>query len=161
MVNNWIMIFTFQTLAILLTVAVMLHVTEEFLFPGGFVDWYARLLPPKTLKKNNTGFLVWINTLMMFVCALALYFGNTGLGYTLWYFNAAIAAANACFHLWGAIKLKAYSPGIVTGVLLYIPLLIIGTQQLVCSGAIPLHKAIVAIVLGVGYHVFSVIRQGK
>lgn len=155
------MIISFSTLAIFLTAAVMLHVTEEFLFPGGFVEWYARLLPPKTVKKNNTGFLVWINTLMMCVCALALYFGSTGPGYSFWYFNAAIAAANACFHLWGVVKLKAYSPGVVTGTLLYIPLFVIGTRQLVGSGAFPLHKAIMAVAIGIGYHVFSVIRQAK
>ncbi|MFD2872025.1 HXXEE domain-containing protein [Mucilaginibacter ximonensis] len=152
---------TFSTLAILLTAAVMLHVTEEFLVPGGFADWYARLMPPKTEKKNNTGFLVWINTLMMFVCALALYFGNTALGYTFWYYNAAIAAANALFHLWGVFKLKAYSPGVVTGLLLYVPLFVIGTKQLVGSGELPLTKAIIAIALGIGYHIFSVIRQSK
>jgi|ERR1700722_3437929 len=152
---------TFSTLAILLTGAVMLHVTEEFLFPGGFPEWYARLIPPKTVKKSNTGFLVWINTLMMCACACALYFGDTTTGHSIWYYNAAIAAANACFHVWGVIRLRAYSPGVVTGVLLYIPLFVIGTIQLVGSGAVPLGRAVVAISLGVGYHVFSVVRQGK
>src|ERR1700753_1198895 len=116
------MTITFSMLAMLLAASVMLHVTEEFLYPGGFPEWYARLVPSKTVKKNNTGFLVWINTLMMCVCAFALYFTNTGLGYSLWYYNAAIAAANACFHLWGFAKLRVYSPGMVTGTLLYIPL---------------------------------------
>ena len=93
------MTITFPLLAILLTGAVMLHVTEEFLYPGGFPEWYARLIPPKTVKKNNTGFLVWINTLMMCANAFALYFGDSLHGYSIWYYNAAIAAANACFHL--------------------------------------------------------------
>lgn len=155
------MTITFSTLAILLTIAVMLHVTEEFLFPGGFPEWYARLVPPKTVKKSNTGFLVWINTLMMCACAFALYFGSTLHGYTVWYYVSAIAAANTCFHIWGVAKLKAYSPGVVTGTLLYIPLFVIGTIQLVGSGELPVHKAVVAIVIAVGYHVFSVIRQGK
>lgn len=155
------MTITFSILAILLTGAVMLHVTEEFLFPGGFPEWYARLIPPKTVKKSNTGFLVWINTLMMCVCALALYFGDTALGHSFWYYNAAIAAANACFHIWGMAKLKAYSPGVVTGTFLYVPLFVIGTQQLVGSGTLPLQKAIIAIAIGIGYHIFSVVRQGK
>jgi hypothetical protein len=64
------MAVSFSTLSILLAVSVMLHVTEEFLFPGGFPEWYARLIPPKTVKKTNSGFLVWINTLMMCACAL-------------------------------------------------------------------------------------------
>jgi hypothetical protein len=152
---------TFSLLALLLTIAVMLHVTEEFLYPGGFADWYARLLPPKTVKKNNTGFLVWINTLMMCVCALALYFGDTGLGHTLWYYNAAIAAANACFHLWGVFKLKTYSPGVITGTVLYIPLFVIGSLQLIGSAGLPLQKALIAMAVAIGYHIFSVIRQGK
>jgi len=155
------MTMTFPTLAISLTAAVMLHVSEEFLFPGGFPEWYARLIPPKTTKKNNTGFLVWINTLMMCACAFSLYFGDSPHGYSIWYFNCAIAAANACFHLWGVAKLKAYSPGVVTGVLLYIPLFVIGTIQLVGSGDIPLFRAILAIAIAGGYHIFSVIRQGQ
>jgi hypothetical protein len=32
---------TFSILAILLPIAIMFHVTEEFLFPGGFIEWYA------------------------------------------------------------------------------------------------------------------------
>src|SRR5580704_1950330 len=148
------MSITFSLLAILLTIAVMLHVTEEFLFPGGFPEWYARLVPPKTTNKSTTGFLVWINTLMMCANAFALYFGDTLHGYSIWYYNAAIAAANACFHIWGVFKLKAYSPGVVTGTLLYIPLFIEGTIQLVSSDKLPLQRAIVAILVAVGYHIF-------
>src|SRR5579862_6015849 len=152
---------SFSTLAISLAIAVMLHVTEEFLFPGGFPEWYARLIPPKTVKKSNTGFLVWINTLMMCASAFALYFGSTPHGYSVWYYVAAIAAANACFHIWGVLKLKAYSPGVVTGTLLYIPLFIIGTLQLVGTGELPLLRATVSISVAAGYHVFSAVRQGK
>jgi Protein of unknown function with HXXEE motif len=155
------MTISFSTLAILLAAAVMLHVTEEFLYPGGFPEWYARLVPPKTVKKSNPGFLVWINTLMMCACAFALYFGDTLHGYSIWYYNAAIAAANACFHIWGVAKLKAYSPGVVTGTLLYIPLFVIGTIHLVGSGEVPMYRAIIAISVAIGYHIFSVIRQGK
>ena len=139
----------------------MLHVTEEFFYPGGFPEWYARLIPPRTVKKSNTGFLVWINTLMMCACAFALYFGDTRHGYSIWYFVASIAAANACFHIWGVAKLRAYSPGVVTGTLLYIPLFIVGTIQLIPSGELALRRAIAAVAVAVGYHIFSVIRQGK
>ena len=155
------MSITFSTLAIFLTAAVMLHVTEEFLYPGGFPEWYARLMPPKTVKKSNTGFLVWINTLMMCACAFALYFGSTIHGYSIWYYVAAIAAANACFHIWGVIRLKAYSPGVVTGTLLYLPLFVIGTTQLISADKFPLYRAIIAIVVAIGYHIFSVMRQRK
>lgn len=153
--------FTFSSLGIFLTIAVMLHVTEEFLFPGGFTEWYARLVPPKTSQGNETGFLVWINTLMMCACAFSLYYGDSIHGYSIWYYNAAIAAANACFHIWGVFKLRSYSPGVVTGILLYIPLFALGTIELVGSGELPVYRAIIAVGVGIGYHIFSVIRQGK
>lgn len=152
---------TFSTLAILLAAAAMLHVTEEFLFPGGFANWYARLVPPKKEKKNNGGFLVWINTFMMCAIAFAIHFGDTKLGHSIWYDVAAILMANACFHIWGVFKLKAYSPGVVTGVLFYIPLFIIGTIQLVGTGILPWYRALFSVCLGIGFHVFSIIRQGK
>jgi len=153
------MTITFSTLSLLLPAAIMLHVTEEFLFPGGFSEWYARLVPPKTDKGINNGYLVWINTLMIGVCVLPVYFGNKLHGFSSWYYIAAIAAANACFHIWGVVKLKAYSPGVITGTLLYIPLFVIGTVQL--WGQFPLYRMLICIAVAVGYHIFSVIRQGR
>jgi Protein of unknown function with HXXEE motif len=108
---------TFSTLELLLPAAIMLHVTEEFLYPGGFPEWYTEFIPPKTDRGIKTGYLVWINTLMIGVCVLPVYYGETFHGFSTWYCVAAIAAANACFHIWGVIKLKKYSPGVITGTL--------------------------------------------
>jgi hypothetical protein len=63
---------------------------------------------------------------MIGVCVLPFYFGETVHGVNVWYCVAAIAAINACFHIWGVLKLKKYSPGVVTGVLLYLPLFAMG-----------------------------------
>ncbi|MFT3679403.1 MAG: HXXEE domain-containing protein [Ferruginibacter sp.] len=155
------MTITFSTLTMLLAAAAMLHVTEEFLCPGGFAEWYARLVPPKTIKKSNAGFLVWINTFMMCAIAFAAYFGDTKQGHAIWYDVASILVANACFHIWGVFKLKAYSPGIVTAVILYIPIFVLGSIQLVGSGVLPWYRAMLSICLGIGFHAFSIIRQGK
>ena len=152
---------TFSILSILLPAAIMLHVTEEFLFPGGFPEWYREFVPPKNDQGIKTGYLVWINTLMIGVCVLPVYFGETLHGVSIWYYVAAIAAANACFHIWGVIKLKKYSPGVVTGVLLYIPLFIIGSKDLLSNHDLPISKAIIAISVAIAYHIFSVIRQGR
>jgi hypothetical protein len=151
----------FSTLSILLPVVIMLHVTEEFLFPGGFVEWYNKLIPPKTVKTVRYGYLVWINTLMMGVCIIPIYYGESYHGVSIWYLNAAIAGMNACFHIWGVFKLKAYSPGVINGTLLYLPLFAIGSVQLISSGALAPGRAILFVALGIGYHVFSVFRQGK
>ena len=155
------MTITFSTLAILLPAAIMLHVTEEFMFPGGFQEWYARLVPPKTAKGINSGYIVWINALMIGICVLPFYLGNTLPGFSIWYYAVAAAGTNGCFHIWGVAKLKVYSPGVITGTLLYLPLFIIGTLYFLDSGELPIYRMIIGIVAGTGYHVISVIRQGK
>jgi hypothetical protein len=138
----------------------MLHVTEEFLFPGGFIEWYAEFRPPKT-KGISASYLVWINTLMIGLCVLPLYFGENDNGVTIWYSVAAIAAINACYHIIGTFSLKKYSPGLVTGIVLYIPLFVIGCWHLLSSGNISWTTAIIYPCAAVGYHIFSFIRQGK
>lgn len=152
--------FTFSTLALLLPIAIFLHVTEEFLFPGGFIEWYQKWIPSKT-KGIRPGYLVWINTLMIGVCVLPLYFGETTHGINTWYLISIIAAINACFHIWGVIKIRIYSPGVITGVLLYIPLFVIGTRQLLLTGAITWGQALSFAAGAILYHIFSVIRQAK
>jgi hypothetical protein len=151
----------FSTLTILLPAAVMLHVTEEFLFPGGFVEWYNKLVPPKTVKTVRYGFLVWINTFLIGVCVLPVYYGESFHGISTWYLITSMAGMNACFHIWGVFKMKAYSPGVITGTLLYLPLFILGTVRFISSGTLSPGRAILYVALGIGYHIFSVIRQGK
>ena len=152
---------TFSTLSVVLPAAIMLHVTEEFLWPGGFSNWYKQLVPPKHDKGIDNGYLVWINTLMIGVCVLPFYFGETDHGISVWFCVAAIAAANAIFHIWGLLKLKKYSPGVVTGTLLYLPIFAAGAWQLISSGEISITKVIIFSGIAIGYHIFSVIRQGK
>jgi hypothetical protein len=150
----------FNTLALLLPAAIMLHVTEEFLFPGGFIEWYQELIPSKA-KGTRPGYLVWINTLMIGVCVIPVALGVSTRGVNIWYCVAAIAGINAIFHIIGVFRLKKYSPGVVTGVLLYLPLFAIGSYTLLSSGEISWGRAAVMFGVAVGYHVFSAVRQGQ
>src|ERR1700754_4536117 len=151
---------TFSLLAIILPACIMLHVTEEFLFPGGFIEWYQELVPSKTAG-IRPGYLVWINTLMIGVCVIPAAGAAAGTNFIAWYAVAAIAGANAIFHIAGVVKLKKYSPGVVTGVLLYLPLACYGTWFVLSTGAISFIRVIVILAIAVGYHIFSIIRQGK
>ena len=74
----------FATLAIILPACIMLHVTEEFLFPGGFIEWYQELVPSKAAG-IRPGYLVWINTLMIGVCVLPVALGASYRGIGIWY----------------------------------------------------------------------------
>src|ERR1700744_2749019 len=148
----------FNTLTLLLPAAIMLHVTEEFLFPGRFIEWYQELIPSKA-KGTRPGYLVWINTLMIGVCVIPVALGLSPRGVNVWYCVMAIAGINAIFHITGVVKLKKYSPGVVTGVLLYLPLFIFGSWTLLSSGEIGWGRAAVMFGLAVGYHIFSAWRQ--
>src|SRR6201996_9819453 len=95
----------FHTLSLLLPAAIMLHVTEEFLFPGGFIEWYQELIPSKA-KGTRPGYLVWINTLMIGVCVIPVALGVSTRGVNVWYCVTAIAGINATCHIIGVSKLK-------------------------------------------------------
>jgi hypothetical protein len=145
---------TFSTLTLILAACIMMHVTEEFLFPGGFIEWYKEFRPALAAG-IKPGYIVWINALMIGICNVSLYLGPTVHGATIWYTVAAIGAINACFHIIGVFSLKKYSPGVVTGVLLYIPLFIYGSWYLLSSDTISLVRAGGCIAAAIAYHVVA------
>jgi hypothetical protein len=151
---------TFHNLTLILPICIMLHVTEEFLFPGGFSEWYEKLVPSKS-KGIRPGYLVWINTLMIGVCVLPAWFGPNVHGINIWYTVVTVAGINAIFHITGVIKLRIYSPGVVTGTLLYLPLFIYSSYTWLSSGMISWSSALVILAAAVGYHIFSVYRQAR
>jgi hypothetical protein len=151
---------SFHDLQFLLPLCLMLHITEEFLFPGGFIEWYQQLVPSKT-KGIRPGYLVWINAFQVAVCVYCIWKGNSDGAMTTWLIVAAISAANAIFHIGGVIKLKKYSPGVITGTLLYLPLFVYGTYTLLASGVISWSRVLISLAIGIGYHIFSIYRQAQ
>ncbi len=110
---------TLRTLAMLLPVAFGIHVIEE---APGFVQWFNSLVSPGIsqrlfLRVNATAFAV---TLVLgglvavsrqaAIAALAV----AWVGFLL--------LANGVFHLVGTLVHWRYSPGVVTGTLIYLPL---------------------------------------
>lgn len=91
---------TFTALSLILPTAIFSHVTEEFLYPGGFIEWYKQFRPALA-DGIKPGYIVWINSLMI-----------------------------------GVFALKKYSPGVVTGVLFYIPLFVYGRWYLLSSNSL-------------------------
>jgi hypothetical protein len=117
-----------QVLSVLiwaLPVSFCLHVTEEFVFPGGFIKWYhqyrplfAAVNPFHYFKVNTIGFLL--------ILATAISTASTGKGYSGFLIASSFLSCNEIFtHISGAIKIRCYSPGMLTGAVLYIPLTIL------------------------------------
>jgi hypothetical protein len=134
--------------------AVFAHLLEEFVWPGGFAEWY-RQYPPGHTTHVSTRFLVIVNVAFVGLALLPPQLGPYPRGYAIWITVAAIAAANAVFHIVAVIRTHKYSPGVVTGVVLYLPLLFVGGAYLMRRELVSTGTLIEAIVVGIAYHVWS------
>jgi hypothetical protein len=134
--------------------AVALHLVEEFAWPGGFGAWY-RWYRPERAASVTTGFLVRINALFVVMALAAGLLGLRPYGVALWLVVASIAAANGVFHLWATLRRRRYTPGLVTGVLVYLPLAAWGFWYFASTRLAPVSVLIQALAIGPAYHLFS------
>ena len=135
-------------------IAVSAHILEEFVWPGGFAEWY-RWYRPARASSVTTRFLVIVNALLVALALLPPQLGATPRGLAFWLVVAAIGAANALFHLWATASRRAYSPGVVTGTLLYLPLAVVGVRELVATGVVAWGTALQAVAIAIGFHVWA------
>ena len=110
-------------------IAIVLHMTEEFVWPGGFPHWY-RHFPPGRVATVSTRLLVIVNAVFVAMALIPPQLGANARGYAYWMLAAAIAAANGVFHLVATLRYRAYSPGVITGTLLYLPLGVVGAAYM-------------------------------
>lgn len=137
-------------------IAAALHITEEFVFPGGFRKWYSAYKPD--IKKSiSKRFLFFINLGLLILCydIGALRESSIDISIILWLGVMALLAANGLWHLKAAWKTKTYSPGVVTGTIIYIPLAVYGYIYFLQTGQISIWIAIAAFVVGASYQLWS------
>ncbi len=149
--------------------ATVLHIFEEFVWPGGFGAWDRAYRP--AFRKSITGRLhVWINAALV---ALGLTAGLPGLAggrmggihirsafgpaleVPLWLALAALLFSNALFHIAGTVRLRQYSPGVGTSLALYIPLALFGYSYFLVSGKVSAGAALAAAAIGGSYHLWA------
>lgn len=134
--------------------AVALHLVEEFAWPGGFADWY-RAYRPERAASVTTAFLVWINAVLVVLALAAALLGRRPYGVALWLVVASIGAANGAFHLWATLRKRRYSPGVATGLLVYLPLAVWGFWHFAASGLATTSMLVQAAVIGPAYHFYA------
>ncbi len=111
---NWFL----QNIYFILLGSVILHLTEEFLYPGGFADEFKSFVMKLGLMINNYQIVI-INILFLSLVLFVVFFGNN---YPLIGLSAVfLAMLNGVAHIIQTINLKRYFPGVVTGTLLYLP----------------------------------------
>jgi hypothetical protein len=134
--------------------AVSLHLIEEFVWPGGFADWYRRYRPERA-RSVTTSFLFWINALFLAMAVIAGTLGSRPQGVAFWLVVASIGAANGLFHAWASYRSRTYSPGVGTGLVLYIPLAVFGFVSFGGSGRASTGTMVQALLIGPAYHLYA------
>ena len=131
-----------------------LHMIEEFIYPGGFAAWDRRYRP-NISRSITPRFHIVINGLFLLLCYDVGVMGGTPIGIAAWLTVTACLFSNAIWHVVGAARTRSYSPGMITGLLLYVPLTIYGYVRLLQSGQAPVATAIIAFAVGASYQLWA------
>ncbi|HVN93439.1 MAG TPA: HXXEE domain-containing protein [Terracidiphilus sp.] len=124
-------------LLMMLPIVFGLHVTEEFIAPGGFISWNNLFRPQ--FARTSASYYVKLNGYVLVLSLLVVlgafdYRGGFGFGISSWLVVATFMSWNAIYHLRGAIKTRSYSPGMVTGLGLFWPLTVISCAHFMETG---------------------------
>jgi len=151
--------------------AATLHIAEEFVYPGGFAAWDRAYRPVFSRSITSRLHLV-VNALLLAACAAVGLAGlpegallDSGLRFRsgipaslavpAWLALTALLFSNAIFHIVGSYRTKQTSPGVRTGVLLYIPLAVVGYWYFLSTGQVSAVVAAVAAIVGGSYHLWA------
>ncbi len=143
--------------------AAVVHVVEEFVYPGGFMDVMKRLNPQFT-PFVTVRFSVVINGLFLSLCVLAAIVGENSLIFGL--SVTSLLFINALVHMGATLRARAYTPGIISSILLYLPLSLYAYYVFISSGQIAWPELATSGLLGIlyqavpiGYLLLSSARQ--
>jgi hypothetical protein len=128
--------------------ASLLHMGEEYFYPGGFMD-FMKHLNSKFASLVTKPMAIVVNGLQLLLCIVVMIVGKSALVFGL--SVAALLFINGLAHILGCIKAKGYSPGVITGILLYIPLAIYAYFLAIGSGLLNASGIFATGVLGLLY----------
>jgi len=139
--------------------ASLLHIVEEFVWPGGFLTWHLRYRPElaRSITARNA---IVLNGILIAACIVLAGWGSMmSSGWSLWLVISSILAVNALFHLLGVIRLRSYSPGVVTGMLVCMPLCLWGFSHIFGNRLVGPRVAIESLLLGASFQLWSMFHH--
>ena len=133
--------------------AAILHILEEYVFPGGFMTFMQQSVP-RFAPQITTHFSILINGLFLSLCILAVIIGSDQPVFGL--SIAWLLLFNGLIHIASSWRSRAYTPGSISSLVLYIPLSIIGFVLIIAHGAVDFGGVLAAILLGIFYQLVPV-----
>jgi len=128
----------------------IIHILEEYVYPGGFADALRNLLP-RAAHLFTPRFHVVVNGLLLLLCLGSALIGKDNFIFSLSVFG--LVFANAVLHIRGAILTKRYYPGVISSILIYIPLAIYAYARFLVSEEITWLEGAFSFLLGTLYMV--------
>jgi hypothetical protein len=150
-----------RTLSLALPVAFLLHVAEE---APSFVAWFNRRVTPQISQESflTVNFTAFVVTVAVALSLLASRARPTALVAVAWV--GFLMLANGLFHLVATIADGAYCPGVVTSVLIYLPLSLLFIARVAGEARIP-PAAVAAAALGgavpMAVHGYLIVFRGS
>jgi membrane-bound metal-dependent hydrolase YbcI (DUF457 family) len=135
-------------LFVAILIAALLHVIEEYAWPGGFPA-FMRRMAPRFATGITTRFATVINGAFLLLCVAAALLWPQAAVFCL--SVAALLVVNGLTHIGGSLRARAYAPGLITGALLYIPLGVYAFYLALSRGLVGSQGILFAALLGVGY----------
>lgn len=137
--------------------AAILHVLEEYVYPGGFPA-FMKKMAPALAPSVTPSFAVVVNGLFLLLCIAAALVGQRVPVFRL--SIASLCGLNGLTHVLGTIRARQYAPGVLTGVLLYLPLAVLSYYLSVRSGEISIWQGVGSVLLGMVYQAVPISALG-
>jgi hypothetical protein len=126
----------------------LVHIGEEYFFPGGFLD-FMRRVNPRFAPAITEQFAITMNSAFLLLLLAAVLVGESSLLLSL--SAAALLFINGLVHAGSAVVTRYYVPGLISGLLLYIPVSTTAFFLYLCAGKITPSGVAFAFLLGLLY----------
>ncbi len=139
--------------ALLSLAFLMLHQFEEYVYPGGFQQYFnTRIYNPFGFFKNkiSDNAVIWVNVVFGWGVygIVAFFFHNN---HTVVMIFVAVLLINGIMHFGLAFSTRNYNPGVVTGAMLFIPLSIYSAIKLKETGVMALPEILMVLPYAAGF----------
>jgi hypothetical protein len=139
-------------LVYLLPISFGLHIFEEFFFPGGGEEWFRAYRPVYADSYTPTYFFL-VNAIPLFLLLLTClgvfdYIKTYSDGIYPWFIFMSGLALNGLIHIRATIRDRKYSPGVISSLLLFLPLAVISIIYFFKINAFNIYLGIICLAAG-------------